>query len=316
MPNYRPPPIRLTARTRLTPLPNTFNSLTISTQAKPTPNPDKDPSKPKLTQASNGVLITELNFEEDNSIGESSQLYESGINLKEKYDHSHTQIHFARPSIAKTRHLSQGSAPGTDECHYTFSAFKYPDNTHKKPKLSQLKYYARRKERVTVKHKSMELPYQFHDPSPENRYDLSDETPRLREFKDFPLVPERQTDSFPHSSPIERRSPSPTSDKLQVMNLEYRPLTKVKFYERKKAEKLKLLQESAFAKPSNHIIHTEIHTDAATQTILKSTRRGRRFEVVVSKKDVRWSSDSPGRYSNLPSALMTSKLSTIAIIHK
>lgn len=316
MPNYRPPPIRLTARSKLTPLPNHFNSLTISKQDKPTPNPDKYPSKPKLNQASNGVLITELNFEEDKSIDESSQLYESVINLKEKYDHSHTQTQFPRPQITKTRHLSQGSTTPADECHYTFSAFKYPDNTQKKPKLSQLKYYTKSKERSRAKHKSMDLPYQFHDPSPENRYDLSDETPRLLEFRDFPLMPERQSDTFQHSSSIEHRSPSPANDKLQVMNLEYRPLTKVKFYERKKAEKLKLLQENSFTKPSNHIIHTEIHTDAATQTIFKSTRRGRRFELAVSKKDVRWSSDSPERYSNLPTASGTSKLSTIAIVHK
>jgi hypothetical protein len=262
------------------------------------------------------VLITELNFEEDKSMDDSSQLYESGINLKEKYDHSHTQIQFAKPLNPTSRHLSQGSATAADESHYTFSAFKYPDNTHKKPKLSQLKYYTRHKERVTAKHKSMELPYQFHEPSPENRYDLSDETPRLKEFRDFSLMPERRSDSFQHSSRIEHRSLSPGSEKLQVMNLEYRPLTKVKFYERKKAAKLKLLQENAFSKPSNHIIHTEIHTDAATQTIYKSTRRGRRFEVGVSKKDVRWSSESPGRYSDLPSALGTSKLSTIAIVHK
>ena len=300
MPNYRPPPIRLTARNRLSPLPNTFNSLTISKQDKPTPNPDNDPRKSKLTQASYVMLITECRSEEDDSIGESSQLYDSGIILKEKYDHSHTQVHFAKPSVAKTRHLSQGSAPGADECHYTLSAFKYPDNTHKKPKISQLKYYARRKEKVIVKPSSMELPHQLHYPSPENRYDLSDETPRLLEFKDFPLVAERQTDGFQRSSPIERRSTSAASDKLQVMSLEYRPLTKVKFYERKKAAKRKLLQESAFSKPSNHIIHTEIHTDAATQTILKSTRKGRRIEVVVSKKDMSLSSDSPGRYSNLP----------------
>lgn len=295
MPNYKPPPIRLTARTRLNPLSNVFTVSSI----------------PQHSTYTEPLLITEvLNHEEENSIEEGSNYYDSGINLQEKYNcHPLT----SKPTRTEVYHVRNDSLPNTttnEELNYACSAFKYPDNTHMKPKLNQLKYYSKR-----TRHKSVEH-YQFKEPTSDTQYELYDNTPKMIQPKDYDWIQDKQTDHFQVTSTKEHPSQSPVYDNIHRINLDYRPLTKVKIFERKKADKLKLLQHDSFTKPSNHIIHTEINTDAATQTTHKNSPRGRFGSVVYLKKSSRWSSGSPERYCTQTSTSRPSKLSTIAIVYK
>lgn len=308
MPNYRPPPIKLTARTRLNPLPNSFGISSMR-------NSNKSPeylytlhNRSKLSTEE--VLITELNYPEEKSIEDGSNIYDSRVNLQEKYASPPLLSKPTKTETSKVRHASLGNSNVIEDSHYTLNAFKYPDNTLIKPKLNQFSYHSKLKERT--KHRSIEVPYQSNEPTPDSQYDVSNETPMMIHAKDHNRILDRPLDSF-H---MVNASPVYDNIQIQMIGLNYKPLTKVKIFDRKKADKLKLMQHNSFSKPSNHIIHTEVHTDAATQTAFKNAARESKSLVVNLKRSSRWNSESPEIYSKHTSMAYPSKLSTIAIVHQ